>query len=71
MAEALHCYTYEAAYGVHAEERKGRLIPGQYADVAVFSKDFFEIDPEEILTTVCDMTLLGGAVVYEREAVSA
>ena len=71
MAEALHCYTYEAAYGVHAEDRKGRLIPGQYADVAVFSKDFFEIDPEEILTTVCDMTLLGGAVVYDREALPA
>ena len=68
MAEALHCYTYEAAYGVHAETRKGRLAPGQLADVAVFEKDFFAIEPAEILTNRCEMTLLGGEVVYRREA---
>lgn len=71
VAEALHCYTYESAYGVHDEARKGRLIPGQYADIAVFSKDFFEIDPKEILTTVCEMSMLGGDVVYRREDPSA
>lgn len=67
LAEALHAYTYEAAYGAHDEERKGRLIPGQYADVAILSRDLFEGAPEEILETVCDVTIRGGEVVYERE----
>lgn len=64
VAEALHLYTYEAAYGVHDEERKGRLIPGQLADIAVFDTDFFSVEPEVFLTAKCLMTLLGGEVVY-------
>ena len=67
MAEALHAYTYDAAYASHDENIKGRLVTGQYADIAVLSKDLFAIDPEEILDTQCDMTLLGGKVVYLRE----
>ncbi len=67
LAEALHAYTYEAAYGAHDETRKGRLVPGQYADVAILSRDMFDGPPETILETVCDMTVLGGEVVYERE----
>lgn len=67
LAEALHAYTYEAAYGAHDETRKGRLVPGQYADVAILSRDMFDGPPEAILETVCDMTVLGGEVVYERE----
>ncbi|MEI4474012.1 amidohydrolase [Frigidibacter sp. MR17.24] len=64
VAEALHCYTYEAAYGVHDETRKGRLVPGQLADVAVFDTDFFSVAPERILEAGCVMTLLGGKVVH-------
>ncbi|GGE07311.1 hypothetical protein SAMN05421774_102615 [Gemmobacter megaterium] len=68
MAEALHLYTYEAAYGVHDEERKGRLIPGQLADVAVFDTDFFTVPHKDILKARCLMTMLGGEVVYRAEA---
>ncbi|MBY6092251.1 amidohydrolase [Maritimibacter alkaliphilus] len=65
VEQALHCCTYESAYGVHEENVKGRLIPGQLADVAVFDTDFFEVAPEEILKTSCVMTILGGEIVYE------
>ena len=68
VAEALHLYTYEAAWGVHDEDRKGRLIPGQLADVAVFDTDFFTVPPEDILTARCLMTMLGGQVVYRAAA---
>lgn len=68
MAEALNAYTYEAAYAAHDEAVKGRLIPGQYADIAVLSQDLFEIDPEDILKTECLMTILGGEIVFERQA---
>ncbi|PVA08923.1 amidohydrolase [Pelagivirga sediminicola] len=67
VEEALHACTYEGAYGSHEEDIKGRLVPGQLADVAVFDTDFFTVPAEDILNTRCDVAILGGKVVYERE----
>ncbi|QYX57182.1 amidohydrolase [Roseovarius sp. SCSIO 43702] len=66
MEEALHAYTWASAYATHEETIKGTLADGQLADIAVFDRNLFEIDPEEILETRCDMTILGGNLVYER-----
>ncbi|MFN3936624.1 MAG: amidohydrolase [Gemmobacter sp.] len=66
MAEALHAYTWASAYAEKAEDRKGRLVPGQLADIAVFDRDLFEIEPEQILGARCDLTILGGEVVFQR-----
>jgi predicted amidohydrolase YtcJ len=66
MEEALNAYTLESAYASHEEKIKGRLVPGQLADIAVFSQDLFDIAPSEILNTTCDMTLLGGKVVFQK-----
>lgn len=68
VAEALHLYTYESAWGVHDEERKGRLVPGQLADIAVFDTDFFTVAPEKILEARCLMTVLGGEIVWQAHA---
>ncbi|MBK5926508.1 amidohydrolase [Rhodobaculum claviforme] len=66
VAEALHAYTHASAYAEKAEDRKGRLVPGQLADVAVFDRDFLTGPPETILEARCDLTVLGGRVVYDR-----
>ncbi|MES2030594.1 MAG: amidohydrolase [Pseudomonadota bacterium] len=67
MAEAIHAYTYFGAYTQFAEERVGRLVPGQLADIAVLSHDVFSCAPEEVETdTRCDLTILGGDVVFDR-----
>ena len=68
MAEALHAYTSAAAYAAHEEGLKGQLLSGHLADVAIWDRDLFEIDPEEILAARCDMTLLGGDIVFQRMA---
>ncbi|MFD1911055.1 amidohydrolase [Halodurantibacterium flavum] len=68
LEEALHAYTSASAYASGEEEIKGRLIPGQLGDVAVFDRDLFAISPEELLEARCDLTLLGGRVVHERTA---
>lgn len=68
IEETLHAYTVGSAHASHDEAEKGRLVPGQLADIAVFDRDLRTIDPEEILGAVCEMTLLGGKVVHEREA---
>ncbi len=50
------------------ESVKGRLIPGQLADVAVFSRVLLTATPDEILNeTQCDLTILGGRIVYARD----
>ncbi|QDL91718.1 amidohydrolase [Paroceanicella profunda] len=67
VAEALHAYTYASAYAAKEEGIKGRLVPGQLADVAVLTRDIFEVDEAEIPSLTCDITILGGEVVYERE----
>jgi len=69
VAEALHAFTALGAYTQFAEESRGRIVPGLLADIAVFSRDIFAATPEEILTdTRCDLTILGGEVVFERAA---
>ena len=69
MAEALHCYTAAGAFATHDEERRGRLVPGQFADLAVLSQDLLTAEPESIAATTCVMTVLGGEVVWRAEGV--
>lgn len=64
--EALHAYTYCSAYASHEEEVKGRLAPGQLADIAVFDRDLTRVAPEALLAAVCEITLRGGQIVHER-----
>lgn len=67
MAEALHAYTACGAYTQFAEDRMGRLMPGQFGDVAVMSHDLFTADPEELRSEArCDITIRGGEVVFDR-----
>jgi predicted amidohydrolase YtcJ len=67
MEEAVHAYTYCGAYTQFAEENVGRLVPGQLADIAVFSRDIFSCTPQEVeKDTRCDLTILGGEVVFDR-----
>lgn len=67
MEEAIHAYTYFGAYTQFAEERVGRLVPGQLADIAVLSHDVFTCAPGDLeKDTRCDLTILGGDIVFDR-----
>ncbi len=69
IEEALQAYTEFGAFSQKQEHVKGRLAPGLLADVAVFSRDLLTAAPADILKdTRCDLTILGGEVVYERGA---
>ncbi|WP_054007795.1 amidohydrolase [Cypionkella psychrotolerans] len=66
MSEALRAYTEYSAHSQEADGVKGRLVPGQLADIAVFSRDLLTASPNEVLQdTHCTMTLLGGKIVYQ------
>jgi predicted amidohydrolase YtcJ len=65
-AEAVHCYTWCGAYTQFAEDRRGTLEVGQFADLAVLSRDVFDATPEDVRTTQADVTLRGGGVTFDR-----
>lgn len=68
MAEILRGYTYGGAYGVSREEEMGTIQPGMLADLAVFSRNLFDLkDPLEILDTEIIMTIMDGKIVYNKE----
>ncbi|MEZ0168151.1 amidohydrolase [Microvirga sp. TS319] len=71
IEEALQAYTEFGAFSQKMENVKGRIVPGQLADIAVFSRDLLSATPEDILDkTQCDLTILGGSIVHDRLGVS-
>ena len=64
--EALQAYTEYGAWSQKAEAVKGRLVAGQWADIAVFDNDLINADPQTVLSgTRCVMTLLGGRIAHD------
>lgn len=67
IEKALQAFTEHGAFSQKAEAVKGRLVPGQLADIAVFSRNLLTATPEEILKdTHCVSTIIEGIVVYDR-----
>lgn len=65
---AVDAYSVESAYASFEEKTKGRLLPGYVADLVVLDKDIFTINPNDILKTHVDMTMVNGQIVFERNA---
>lgn len=62
--EALSLYTVGSAWFSGEEALKGRLAPGQFADLAVLDKDYLTVPENQIATIESVLTMTGGAVVY-------
>lgn len=65
LAEAIEAYTVGAAYAEFQEKDKGRLAPGQLADLVILGEDVFAIPAERIKDVRVETTIVGGRVVYE------
>lgn len=61
---ALRLYTQANTWFSNEEGIKGQIKPGQYADLAVLSADFFSIPEDEIRQLVSVLTIVGGRIVY-------
>lgn len=69
IEEALQVYTEYGAFSQKLEHIKGKLVAGQMADIAVFSRNMLTASPENILRdTQCVLTIRGGQVVFDRGA---
>ena len=68
LATALEAYTSGAAWAAFQEDRLGTLKVGRPADVVVFAKDLFTLDPQALPTVPVAATIFDGEVVYRAEA---
>jgi len=62
--EALKLYTLGSSWFSTENGKKGAIAPGQLADFAVLSADYFSIPEEEIKQLESVLTVVGGKVVY-------
>src|SRR2546427_6596255 len=63
-AEALKLYTMGSSWFSTEDGKKGALAPGQLADLAVLSADYFSIPDEEIQHLESVLTIVDGKIVY-------
>lgn len=64
-AEALHSFTYAAAYAARQEDRLGSLEVGKWADFIIIDRDYFTVDAAEIDDIQVLQTWIGGRKVYD------
>ncbi len=68
IGDAMLAYTRAGSFSSGDENVRGMIVPGQVADLIVFSQDLFVIDPMKIHETRVVMTLLNGKIIYKDKA---
>jgi predicted amidohydrolase YtcJ len=63
--DAIKAYTYGGAYATFEENKKGSLLPGQFADMVVLDADPTKINPDDIAKIKVKTTIVGGRIVYQ------
>jgi predicted amidohydrolase YtcJ len=65
IGQALYAYTQASAYAENMETKKGKLVPGQFADFVVLDRDLLKVSAPEILQTKVLRTVVAGRTVYQ------
>jgi predicted amidohydrolase YtcJ len=65
IEEALYAHTMGGAYADFAENEKGSLEPGKFADLVVWHDDPYSAAVEDIRNLTVDLTMVGGNVVHQ------
>jgi predicted amidohydrolase YtcJ len=67
-ATALDAYTRGSAWFSFEEDRRGRLEPGAFADLAVLDSDYFDVAEDDIRGITSELTVVGGRVIHRDGA---
>lgn len=65
IEEAMYAHTMAGAYADFAENEKGSLEPGKFADLIVWNDSPYTVSPIEILDLTIDLTMVGGKIVHQ------
>jgi predicted amidohydrolase YtcJ len=65
MEEAMYAHTMGGAYADFAENKKGSLEPGKFADLIVWHDNPYAAATEDIRSLTVDLTMVGGKVVHQ------
>jgi predicted amidohydrolase YtcJ len=68
--EALRLYTVGSSWFSSEEGKKGAIAPGQLADLAVLSGDYFSMPEQQIKSLQSVLTIVGGRMVYAAQEFS-
>ncbi|MFH1639351.1 MAG: amidohydrolase [Chloroflexota bacterium] len=66
VMEALKLYTINAAYASFEERIKGSIEVGKLADFTVLDRDILTIPQDDLINMKPEMTIVGGAIIYDR-----
>jgi predicted amidohydrolase YtcJ len=66
LDEALRMYTINTQRMIRNDHRKGLLMPGYWADIAVFDTDLFAVPVERITDCRVAATVVDGRIRYRR-----
>lgn len=64
LAQALKCFTIDAAYAAHQEQQLGSLEAGKWADFIVLDRDPFKTPAAQLYQIKVEQTWLAGKRVY-------
>lgn len=65
--EALRLYTQGSSWFSNESGRKGAIAPGQWADLAVLTDDYFTVPDEAMRGIESVLTVVGGRIVHATE----
>lgn len=63
--EALYAHTMGGAYADFAENKKGSLEAGKFADLAVWRDNPYSAKPADLINLTIDLTMIGGKIVHQ------
>ena len=63
--EAMYAHTMGSAYADFAENKKGSLEPGKFADLIVWHDNPYSAEPRDLLNLSVDLTMVGGEVLHQ------
>jgi predicted amidohydrolase YtcJ len=66
--EAVRAYTLNSAVASGVQNRLGSISPGKYADIVVFDKDIYTIEPNRILNTRVVLTIFDGKIEFQNNS---
>lgn len=70
LEEGIRSYTIVPAWLDHAEDVKGSVEAGKYADFCIIGADLTTVDPHKIMEVPIFMTIMDGKVVYSDGTLS-